>query len=484
MLPIHFGSKKDDSDEEKEIPYKWPSCNKNAGKSFVPLIVALVGLPARGKTVLAHKLQQYLLWRGVSVKVFSVSQYRRKHLELYNSHDLFRVDNEEACEIRKQCAQEAMVDCSDWLKSQGNIAILDGTHATTEARRRVHDYFVKQLGYKLLFLECLSDNERILDHNIKQILQFSKDYKHMSKEKALDDFHHKIEHYMEVYEPINSKLEYGLSYIKFCNNGENISVHKISGPNQSLVLNFLSNFKPTSKTLYFSRHGESEYNVLGRIGGDTDLSPRGRMYAASLARYINEADIPGLHVWTSQKKRTIQTAHGIIAPKEHLAALDELDAGVCEGMSYEEMQEKHPQEFAWRDQDKLRYRYPWGESYIDIMNRLEPILLEIEQEDNLLVISHQAVLRCILGYFLNKKFEELPYMNVPLHTIIKLTTEGYKCRLEFIKLNVECVDTYRQQPKNCSSTRTQEDALRTVPAHFDSLKIWPMVKNNTIIEQN
>lgn len=81
--------------------------------------------------------------------------------------------------------------------------------------------------------------------------------------------------------------------------------------------------------------------------------------------------------------------------------------GVCEGLSYEEMQEKYPQEFAWRDQDKLRYRYPWGESYIDIMNRLEPILTELECENNLLVISHQAVLRCILGYFLNKRFGEL-----------------------------------------------------------------------------
>jgi len=77
--------------------------------------------------------------------------------------------------------------------------------------------------------------------------------------------------------------------------------------------------------------------------------------------------------------------------------------GVCEGLTYEEMQDKFPQEFAWRDQDKLRYRYPWGESYVDIMARLDPVLLELEHEDNVLVVSHQAVLRCILGYFLHKK---------------------------------------------------------------------------------
>lgn len=74
------------------------------------------------------------------------------------------------------------------------------------------------------------------------------------------------------------------------------------------------------------QHGESEYNVVGRIGGDTDLSPRGRKYASTLARFINDAQIPELHVWTSEKRRTKQTAAGITAPSEPIAALNELDA--------------------------------------------------------------------------------------------------------------------------------------------------------------
>lgn len=77
--------------------------------------------------------------------------------------------------------------------------------------------------------------------------------------------------------------------------------------------------------------------------------------------------------------------------------------GICEGLTYEEMQERFPQEFAWRDQDKLRYRYPWGESYIDIMTRLRPVLSALEDEHNVLVVGHQAVLRCMLGYFLDAK---------------------------------------------------------------------------------
>lgn len=35
--------------------------------------------------------------------------------------------------------------------------------------------------------------------------------------------------------------------------------------------------------------------------------------------------------------------------------------GVCEEMTYEEIQASYPQEFALRDQDKYRYRYPKGE---------------------------------------------------------------------------------------------------------------------------
>jgi hypothetical protein len=41
------------------------------------------------------------------------------------------------------------------------------------------------------------------------------------------------------------------------------------------------------RTLYFSRHGESEYNVEERLGGDPDLTPRGHRYAKALGHYMN-----------------------------------------------------------------------------------------------------------------------------------------------------------------------------------------------------
>ncbi|XP_073978129.1 6-phosphofructo-2-kinase/fructose-2,6-bisphosphatase-like [Rhodnius prolixus] len=453
----------------KEEPKERCMKSSQAHGHFVPLIVAFVGLPARGKTVLAHKLERYLNYTGHLARVFSLSTYRRKLAPDIGCDFIFDPQNEEATEIRKQYTHEAINDCKQWIYIGGDIAILDGTYAAMDVRQLLYSLFVKQLGFKILFIECIVEDEILLEGNINDTVRLSEDYAHLEYNQAVKEIQKKIKQFSSTYVPISKNTESIFSYIKFYNAGENIFVHRIDGPFQTKVLNFVSCFRPMrKKTLYFTRHGESEFNLLGRIGGDTDLSPRGHFYATLLAKYFNSNKIENLRVWTSEKKRTKQTANGIKAPVESLAPLNELDAGICEGMTYEEIQMKFPQEFAWRDQDKLRYRYPWGESYIDIMSRLELVLLELEREDSLLVISHQAVLRCVLGYFLNTESDKVPYLGVPLHTVIKLTINGYDWNVDYIKFNVDCVDTYRSQPENCSVDRSNEDVLVTIPKHFDS----------------
>lgn len=68
------------------------------------------------------------------------------------------------------------------------------------------------------------------------------------------------------------------------------------------------------------------HNMVGRIGGDSSLSGRGRQYAATLASYIDQQQIPGLRVWTSWMKRAIQTVKDVKAPQERWKALNEIDA--------------------------------------------------------------------------------------------------------------------------------------------------------------
>lgn len=45
--------------------------------------------------------------------------------------------------------------------------------------------------------------------------------------------------------------------------------------------------------------------------------------------------------------------------------------------------------------------------------------------------------------------EELPYLRVPLHTVIKLTPVAYGCEMEQFQLPVAAVDTHREKPKVC-----------------------------------
>ncbi|CAL8351731.1 unnamed protein product [Gadus morhua 'NCC'] len=115
-------------------------------------------------------------------------------------------------------------------------------------------------------------------------------------------------------------------------------------------------------------------------------------------------------------------------------------------MSYEMIQASFPEEFALRDHDKYHYRYPGGESYQDLVQRLEPVIMELERQGNVLVVCHQAVMRCLLAYFLDKSAEDLPYMKCPLHTVLKLTPVAYGCKVEMFSLNVEAVNTHRDRP--------------------------------------
>lgn len=46
---------------------------------------------------------------------------------------------------------------------------MDGTNPNRNYRQLLHEYFVKQLGFKLLFVECVCDDDAILERNIKVI---------------------------------------------------------------------------------------------------------------------------------------------------------------------------------------------------------------------------------------------------------------------------------------------------------------------------
>jgi len=108
--------------------------------------------------------------------------------------------------------------------------------------------------------------------------------------------------------------------------------------------------------------------------------------------------------------------------------LDEIYAGLCDGMTYEEIADEFPEEAAARKREKFEYRYPRGESYTDLISRLEPMAHELERcQETLLVVAHQAILRVLYAYFMGKPREECPDVSIPLNTVIKLTPTVQGC---------------------------------------------------------
>ncbi|KAK9677918.1 hypothetical protein RND81_11G175900 [Saponaria officinalis] len=386
------------------------------------LAIVLVGLPARGKTFTAAKLTRYLRWLGHDTKHFNVGKYRRLKLGTNKCADFFRGDNPEGIEARNEVAALAMEDMISWMQEGGQVGIFDATNSTRERRNMLMR--LAEGKCKIIFLETLCNDESIIERNIRLKVQQSPDYSEQSDfEAGYRDFKSRLDNYAKVYEPVDEG-----SYIKMIDmvsgHGGQIQVNNISGYLPGRIVFFLVNTHLTPRPILLTRHGESKYNVRARIGGDSTLSDSGELYAKKLADFVEKRlkSERAASIWTSTLQRTILTANHIVGfPKVQWRALDEINAGVCDGMTYEEIKKNMPEEYGSRKKDKLRYRYPRGESYLDVIQRLEPVIIELErQRAPVVVVSHQAVLRALYAYFADRPLHEIPHIEMPLHTIIEI----------------------------------------------------------------
>ncbi|XVF05767.1 hypothetical protein REPUB_Repub05bG0200800 [Reevesia pubescens] len=386
------------------------------------LAIVLVGLPARGKTFTAAKLTRYLRWLGHDTKHFNVGKYRRLKHGINQTADFFRADNPEGMEARNEVAALAMEDMIAWMQEGGQVGIFDATNSSRSRRNMLMK--MAEGNCKIIFLETICNDERIIERNIRLKIQQSPDYaEEPDFEAGLRDFRNRLANYGKVYEPVEEG-----SYIKMIDtvsgHGGQIQVNNISGYLPGRIVFFLVNMHLTPRPILLTRHGESRDNVRGRIGGDSVLSDNGEIYMKKLANFVEKRlkSERAASIWTSTLQRTILTASPIVGfPKIQWRALDEVNAGVCDGMTYEEIKKNMPEEYESRKKDKLRYRYPRGESYLDVIQRLEPVIIELErQRAPVVVISHQAVLRALYAYFADRPLKEIPDTEVPLHTIIEI----------------------------------------------------------------
>lgn len=60
--------------------------------------------------------------------------------------------------------------------------------------------------------------------------------------------------------------------------------------------------------------------------------------------FKNYSDLKDVHIYTSTLKRAMTTANAIklIKPPVYLKILDEIDTGICDGLTYDEIKIKYP----------------------------------------------------------------------------------------------------------------------------------------------
>jgi broad specificity phosphatase PhoE len=161
----------------------------------------------------------------------------------------------------------------------------------------------------------------------------------------------------------------------------------------------------SAPTIYFVRHGETDWNAEGRLQGQRDIpinaTGRGQAAAAGLRLRHLVPDADGLDYVASPLGRTRETMERLrqaigLAPDCYRldARLKELTFGGWEGLTWREVRAREPKAVAARQRDKWRFVPPGGESYAMLAGRVAPIMAEIRHDT--VVVSHGGVARALL----------------------------------------------------------------------------------------
>ena len=181
--------------------------------------------------------------------------------------------------------------------------------------------------------------------------------------------------------------------------------------------------------LVLVRHGETEWNKLGKFQGQRDIALNARGIAQ--AKETAQAVVAWQHstVYSSPLNRTMQVAQEIsrLSGKtvKQVPGLQELSLGDLEGVTGEEMRANWPEVYAaWRD-DPASVAMPNGETLLELQERAWKALVELEQahlqaqtqDEALILVSHNFAIRSMIGKILGMPLSNFHRMSLSLSSI-------------------------------------------------------------------
>ncbi|CQR48234.1 Putative phosphoserine phosphatase 2 [Paraliobacillus sp. PM-2] len=183
--------------------------------------------------------------------------------------------------------------------------------------------------------------------------------------------------------------------------------------------------------LYFIRHGQTAWNLEGKIQGSKDvaLNSKGIIQAEQLSEKIVESNYKISKIYSSQQKRAIKTAE-ILSESintEYIVVngLEEVNLGEWEGLTWEKAQEKYPLAFDEWFNNRRYTKPPQGESYQDMLNRVLITLQVIvnNNTEDVAIVKHSAVIMTLQCYITNTPFEDMTRFKTDNTSITEIDSE-------------------------------------------------------------
>lgn len=374
----------------------------------------MVGLPSQGKSTVAFRMQDVFRKNAIPTRIFNNGVLRRKYapeMDTWSSH-FYNPKNSEAMELRLKFALINIRNAKKYLEGKGQVAILDATNVSKDRRVFIEEHLS---DHPILYIQCVNNDEEIVDLSIRYKVK-SPEFACLPEDKAISEFKKRINYYKMICDDLDKEK----NFLRMDSLHNKIFDEQLTDqlPLYSRIRDCL--VTDVVKSLFLIRHTETFFNVDDRIGGDTDLTPKGMEQADALGQFFHRKKIA--YIFTSEKKRTIQTAQAIrklqrdctIVP---LKEFNEINAGICEGMSYDEIQRTMPEIYSARKRDKYNYVYTGGEGYNTMKERIKIGVKKAfflnRKTDNIMIIGHRAVNRMILSHFLYRREEDVPYIYIP-----------------------------------------------------------------------
>jgi hypothetical protein len=209
------------------------------------LLLAMIGLPARGKSYIAQGIAKHLNWLGIKTRIFNAGNYRREVCGPEAPASFFDPDNEEGKMLRERCALLALGDAIKYLKSdEGYVAIFDATNTTKKRRTWLRKLVAQSQGLghrslkrmslgavdekiQLTFIESVCEDDELIWKNVKNAKLNSPDYAGWEPDAVMRDFFQRIEQYKRIYQMVEE--EEGSPFIRLENTGERLVVFRSHG---------------------------------------------------------------------------------------------------------------------------------------------------------------------------------------------------------------------------------------------------------------